>query len=144
VVHLRGYETAIRSVQVVAGETKPIDVDLVALPASPQPSIATGPQPRTRWGAWLTLGAGVVVASTGIALIVADQDAPRSPDGPRLYDRRDTMTLGIVTAGFGAAAIGAGLWWLRRDSGPPRGNAATAPAVGVAPGSVMLLYTGAF
>jgi hypothetical protein len=151
VVHLRGYETAIRSVQVVAGETKPIDVELVALPgtsksgpSSSQPAIATGPQHRTRWGAWVTLGAGVVLASTGIALIVADQDAPRSPDVPRPYDRRDTMTLGIVTAGLGAAAIGAGLWWLRRDSGPLRGNAATAPAVGVAPGSVMLLYTGAF
>ena len=151
VVQLRGHETAIRSVQVVTGETKPIEVDLVPLPgtsksahSSSQPAIAPGPHHRTRWGAWLTLGAGAVVASTGIALIVADQDAPRSPDVTRLYDRRDTMTLGIVTAGLGAAAISAGVWLLRRDTGPPRGNAATAPAVRVAPDGVMLLYTGAF
>jgi hypothetical protein len=145
VVQLRGYETAIRSVQVVAGETKPIEVDLVPVPGTSWPAVTTVPhRHRTRWGAWLTLGAGAVVASTGIALIVADQDAPRSPDVTQPYDRRETMTLGIATAGLGAAAIGAGLWWLRRTSGAPRGNATTAPAVRVAPSSVMLLYSGAF
>ena len=90
---------------------------------------------RTRWGAWLTLGTGAVVASTGIVLIVADQDAPRDPDVTQPFDRRETMTLGIVSVGLGVAAIGAGSWWLRRDTGPPRGAAASAPAVRVAPGS---------
>ena len=137
VVQLRGYETAVRSVQVVAGETRPIDVELVPLPGTPQPARASS-QPaaapgshhhRTRWGAWLTLGTGAVVASTGIVLIVADQDAPRDPDVTQPFDRRETMTLGIVSVGLGVAAIGAGSWWLRRDTGPPRGAAASAPAV---------------
>jgi PEGA domain len=150
VVQLRGYETAIRSVQVVAGETRPIEVELVALPgtlkpaaSASQPAIATSPHhQRTRWGAWLTLGAGAIAASTGIALIIADQDASRSPDVTQPYDRRETMTLGIVSASLGAAAVGAGLWWLRRDTGPSRRNAA--PAVHVAPSSAVLLYTRTF
>lgn len=152
VVQLRGYETAIRSVSVVAGETRPIAMELVPLPDTPQPVsassqlvIATGPHhQRMRWGAWLTLGVGTIIASTGIALIVADQDASRSPDVAQSYARRETMTLGIVSASLGVAAVGAGLWWLRRDTGPPRRNAAPAPAARVAPGSVVLLYTGTF
>jgi hypothetical protein len=152
VVQLRGYETATRSVQLVPGETKPVDIALVPLPGATKPprtpataTPATTAAPRpVRWGGWITLGSGVVVASTGIALVIADQATPDATSGPHRQERRDTMALGLTATGLGAAAIGAGVWWLLRDTDKPRRQARATPGVRVEPGSAMLLFTGSF
>jgi hypothetical protein len=152
VVQLRGYETASRSVQLVPGETKPVDIVLVPLPGSakpPRPPETKTPDTTTerhqvRWGGWITLGSGVVVASTGIGLVIADQGTPDPASGQHSQEHRDTMTLGLAATGLGAAAIGAGIWWLLRDTGEPRGRARATPGVRVEPGSAILLYTGTF
>jgi PEGA domain-containing protein len=149
VVQLRGYETAIRTVHVVAGETKPIDVQLVALAGmaakstSPPSGSTVTTEHHVRWRPWLAIGAGLAATSAGVALIIADEDAPRSSD-PQRYERRETTTLGIATAGLGIAVAGAGLWWLLRDADQPPAKASAAPAVRIEPSSVLFLYTGAF
>lgn len=147
-IQLRGYQPAIRAVQVGSGETKPVEVELVPLqtstPLDPSASAsdqgAAAPCYRARCGAWVTVGAGAALAAAGVALVLLDQDAFQTPGAPRPYDRRETMTLGVASVSLGAAVIGAGLWWLHETTRAPRAPA----AVQTAPGGAVLLYTGAF
>lgn len=150
VAQLRDHETTDLSIELFAGETKTVDVKLKPLkgasppPQPPTPAPTTPDEPRgVRWGPWLTIGAGAVVATAGVVFLVRDQGDPSPDDGPWSYERRETTAIGATTTALGGIALGAGLWWLLRDD-DPQPTRAIAPAVGVGADTVTLTLSGAF
>ncbi len=145
VVALNGYESAVRNIDVVAGETKTLDLELT--PVAPDGNTAgsgakiTDPPTHSTVGPWITIGAGAAVTATGIVLLVNHDSEPST--GAVYYERRGAPVLGAVTTGLGVAAIGAGVWWLLHDRDRD-GASARAPAVHVEPDRVVFVYGGAF
>lgn len=109
---LDNYDVESRTAVVRAGETTTIEVALS--PARREPRRRTVP-------AVLALG-GLAAVATGVTLLAIDED--HSPTGPP--EIRNTAPAGVVVAGAGALAFGAGIWlWLRAG----RADAAPVSAV---------------
>jgi hypothetical protein len=146
VMELRGYETATRELDVLAGETAVIVATLRPLApaagAAPPPAKHRAGSSALRLAPWIAIGAGSTAAVAGIALIAANE--PRVSDGSHRYKWRDSKGIGVAVSVAGVAvalAGGAGLWWLRRggDEQPSQ-----TPTVSIEDDGVVLGYAGRF
>ncbi|MCB9538567.1 MAG: PEGA domain-containing protein [Myxococcales bacterium] len=132
-VVLDGHETALRTLDLAAGQRSALTLRLVPVEAAPPPPPPPGPRAaRTpddgAWMPWAVVGVGGAVTVTGAVLLAQafgaadDRDALLSEGGSvdeargldddaRLY-----QGLGWAGVGVGLVAVGGGLaWWLLDD-----------------------------
>lgn len=142
-LQLNGYEPATRTVDVLAGESKVVEVTLAPVATGSGKGSGSAPPRHSTLAPWLVIGAGAVVASTGVVLLATNQSPPSS--GPLHYEYRQTSHLGLAAAGVGVVAIGAGVWWLLHERTSERRRPdAPAPSVRIDPNGVMFVYGGGF
>ncbi len=99
---LDGHDVESRTVNIRAGETATLEVQLGGADAPPVHSRSVLP-------AVLSIG-GLAIGGAGIALIAIDEDA--SPTGPP--EIRNTAPAGVALAAAGGLALAVGVWlWLR-------------------------------
>jgi hypothetical protein len=122
-VDLPGHERELRSIHVIPGASQRLSLALRPIQA---------PAARPSWPWWL-LGAGAAVVTTGAILIAIDEDAP----GNRTYT--DTAMSGAVTTAIGAAALGAGIYFLWR-----RPAAESAPVATIRSSGAFIGWSGHF
>jgi hypothetical protein len=113
-IELPGYRYQHRAVTVADGERAAIDLDLVAAPAAKK---RKGIDRRKAWVAgWTSLGVGVALLVTGIALIAVDENPAKNDCSGDNIDafgncryRWNTLGGGVAATVIGVAAAGAGV-----------------------------------
>lgn len=123
-ITLSGHHPLRRDVEI--GKDKLVNLDVTMHPSDqPLPGAGRGPLP------YVVLGGGLVLAGTGVALFLMDQDCVANgpcdvPNTDATY--RNSAPLGLGLAAAGAVAIGVGAYLTLRAPKSASGSASSAPA----------------
>ena len=96
--------------------------------------------PRRSLRPWIVIGSGALAVVLGGVLFALDEDQPPlNPTGPEKKTYFDSAPYGVVLLTAGAAAVGAGVYLLRKERRSVEG-----PAIAVTRGGGLVTWSGSF